>query len=112
MKSQTFTGPAVQTEELNNTPCYGVHDMNVYECIGSNLYHKYKLTISAPAGWHFGGSPRVNCVQDNQGSFAWNMTATHFKMIIIQNNSNYIEAQVSVSSRSIMINLACDAIED
>lgn len=109
-ETQICYGPTVQTEDLSNAYCIGEYDPKVYVCWDKFFFRKYKLSVSAPKGWHFIGEPSVNCVQDNQGSCAWNGGFFN-RIITTQSSPTYKEIEVGISSRSIKINLKCEAIK-
>jgi hypothetical protein len=112
IESKICYGQGVTTESLHNA-VIGAHDGNVYRQFANAWFRKYTLAVSAPSGWHFTGKPFVNCLRENEGAFAWNNFAgSPDRFIITQSGPNYIEATVWAGSRSIDINLACEATKD
>jgi hypothetical protein len=110
---QTFTGPAITTDNMHNVQIQGPYDPKVYREFAHSWFKNYTLTVSAPTGWHFVGKPYVNCVKDDQGAFGWNQfDIAHDRFFVTQQNSNYIVATCWAGSRSMIINLACVAEQD
>lgn len=111
-EKQTCYGPAITSQSRHNQECWMCNnDPYLHECIDKWCFGVYTLTVSAPSGWHFTGEPSLNCVRDNQGSFAWNLGYTN-RMRIVQRDPNFIKAVVYISSRSIEVNLKCEATKD
>jgi hypothetical protein len=110
---QTVTGPAVTTENMYNIKIQGAPDPNVYAEHAHSWFRKYTLSVTAPAGWHFIGTPYVNCVKDDRGAFDFNNFHAAFdRFFVTQRTPNEIVATCWVGSRSIIINLACVAEQD
>lgn len=113
LENQICYGPAITTENLHNTEIAGPYDPNIYGKFANSWFRKYIIAVSAPAGWHFTGEPYMNCIRDDQGSFRWNNSSGgHDQYRVTQRNPNYIQATCWIGSRSIMINLACQATKD
>ncbi|QDW25270.1 hypothetical protein [Pedobacter sp. KBS0701] len=115
-ETQTFYGSAVTTNNWHNvTGIEGPRDESKLRVFAGAVCEKYTLSVSAPKGWHFmkDAVPRVNCVKNDQGAFEWNRFDVA-KDRVYQNSrtSNYIEYSVWAGSRSIEINLACEAVKD
>lgn len=111
-ETQTCYGPPVTTEDLHEV-IMGQYDPNVYGKYANAWFRKYSLTVSTPAGWHFTGEPFVNCVKDDRGAFAWNnFPGARDRFYITQRTPTSITATCWAGSRSIIINLACQATKD
>ena len=111
IEKQTCFGPKVKTESLHDA-VVGEHGPE-YKQFANAWFKKYTLTVSAPSGWKFAGEPYVNCVEDDRGAFGWNnFSAAKDRFYVIQRTPTYIEATCWAGSRSIVINLACEAVKD
>lgn len=111
-EKQICYGTAIRTEDMHNR-IMGQYDPNVYGQYANAWFKKYTLTVTAPAGWHFTGEPFVNCVQDNQGAFGWNNFAgARDRFFVTARTPNSITTTCWAGSRTILINLACEATKD
>lgn len=112
-ETQTCFGAAVNTDNMHNTRVLGGYNPNVYREFANSWFKHYVLTVSAPSGWHFAGEPYVNCVRDDQGAFGWNNFAgAHDRFFVTARTPNSITCDCWAGSRSITINLACEATKD
>lgn len=100
-------GPTVKTEEMHNALCEGVITTD-YKCFDKFKFRKYVLSVSAPDGWDLTGEPVLNCVQDNEGSCAWNGGFWN-RAVVLESSPKLKKVLVYLSSRSIMVNLKCEA---
>ena len=111
-ETKIIYGASITTESLHNA-VIGEYDPNVYRQFANAWFKKYTLTVSAPSGWHFTGKPFVNCVKDNQGACGWNNFAgSPDRFYTTQNGPSSVETTCWAGSRSIEINLACEATKD
>ena len=109
-QTRIITGPPVETDNMHNVRIGGYYDSNVYREFANSWFKKYTLTVSAPSGWHFTGKPYVHCSRDDQGAFAWNnFVGSSDRFYITQQTPDFIQATVWAGSRSLSINLACEA---
>jgi hypothetical protein len=112
-ETQICYGPSVKTDDLHNAVIAGPYNPEVYGKYANSWFKKYTLTVSAPPGWHFTGEPYVNCVKDDQGAFGWNnFPAARDRFYITQRTPTSITATCWAGSRSIIINLACQATKN
>jgi hypothetical protein len=110
---QLIGGNPIRTPELNDVS-YSPQDP---QCVqygdGKWCFKWVTLSVSAPAGWAFiPGSEMVVCIEDNQGSAAWNGLpyATSSNKLQIQSfGPNLITARALMQSRSILIQLRANA---
>ena len=115
-EKQFCYGPTITSKSRENQECWMCNnDPDPHECIrGGNrewCFGVYTVTVSAPKGWYFTGEPTLNCVKDNDGSFGWNMGyINHMK--ITERTPNFIKATIYLSSKSIQVNLKCEATKD
>jgi hypothetical protein len=109
---QMIYGPTVRTRSYHNSECiYCNNDPNAHTCIDRWCFGIYELTVSAPAGWYFTGEPQLNCVEDNDGAFNWNLGYTNHK-VILQRDPKFIKIRYFIGSRSIQVNLKCEATKE
>ena len=112
VEKQICYGVSVTTESLHNVEM-GQYDPKVYGRYANAWFRKYILTVKAPSGWHFTGEPYVNCVKDDQGAFGWNnFSGAKDRFYVTQRTPTFIETTCWAGSRSIIINLACEATKD
>jgi hypothetical protein len=110
LQSQVVTGTPLTTDNMHNVEIGGYYDSNVYGEFANSWFKKYTLTVSAPAGWYFTGKPYIHCSRDDQGAFAWNnFVGSPDRFYVTQQTPTFIQATVWAGSRSIVINLACEA---
>ena len=113
IETQTIQGPAITTDNMHNTEIGGPYDPNVYGRFANSWFKRYTLTVTAPSGWHFTGEPYVNCIKDDQGAFGWNnFPAAKDRFFVTEKSPSRIVATCWAGSRSIVINLACQATKD
>jgi hypothetical protein len=110
---QQIGGTPVRTPELYDV-YYSPQDPNGVQYGDGNLTFKWvELSVSVPAGWAFiPGSEAVECIEDNQGSAAWNglpFTAASNKFQIQAFGPNSITVRVLMQSRSVTIQLRAKA---
>jgi hypothetical protein len=104
--------PPVQTPELNNVTCPNLPPNPECTCLGRGeyCYKKTRLNVFVPnERWVFIDSPHVECMQDNQGSCAWNVLGAPDRFFVTVNNPDHKQADVLTSSRSIRISLCATA---
>ena len=112
-ETQICYGPAITTDNMDEARIAGPYNPKVYGEYANSWFKNYTLTVTAPSGWHFTGKPFVNCVRDDRGAFGWNnFPAAHDRFYVTQSNPNLITATCWAGSRSIVINLACEATKN
>ena len=111
--AQQIGGTPLRTPELHDVMYSPQDPQGVQYGDGNWCYKWVELSVQAPAGWAFiPGSEIVECIEDNQGSAAWNglpFTAANSKFQIQAFGPNLITARVLMYSRSIVIQLRARA---